>query len=324
MSCASSVPELADSCELAGLVLTLPSRQPAARMRAWRALKALGAAVLRDGLYVLPAVAEHEARLEKLGAEIIAAGGTAELLRLQARDRTQVQRFRQLFGRDAEFGELHQAIQGLLAEAATQAGATLERRLRALERQGEQIVAIDFFPGEAQAQWRRALADCRALLAPGEPQAIGGEPGRLDRAAYQGRCWATRRRPWVDRLASAWLIARHIDAAARFLWLADPVDCPAGALGYDYDGAAFTHAGGRVSFETLLASFGLDADAALVRVGALVHALDAGGIPVAEAPGVAALLAGACAAIDDDDALLAATLPVFDWLYRYHQQQDAR
>lgn len=320
----SSRPESAESCGLVGLALTLPSRQPAARMRAWRALKVLGAAVLRDGLYVLPAAAAHEARLETLAAEIISAGGTAELLRLQARDREQAQRFRQLFGREAEFGGLRQLLQDLQAEAATQAGPALQRRLRALERQGEQIMAIDFFPGEAQAQWRRALADCRALLAPGEPQALGGEPGPLDRTAYQGRCWATRRRPWVDRLASAWLIARHIDAAARFLWLADPVDCPAGALGYDYDGAAFTHAGGRVSFETLLASFGLDGDAALVRLGGLVHALDVGGIPVAEASGVAALLAGACAAIDDDDALLAATLPVFDWLYRYHQQQDAR
>ena len=53
----------------------------------------------------------------------------------------------------------------------------------------------------------------------------------------------------------------------------------------------------------------VDADAALKRVGALVHALDLGGVPVAEAPGVAAILAGACASVEDDDALLAATLP---------------
>jgi DNA-binding transcriptional regulator PaaX len=35
-------------------VLTLQGQQPAVRMRVWRALKALGTAVLRDGVYLLP------------------------------------------------------------------------------------------------------------------------------------------------------------------------------------------------------------------------------------------------------------------------------
>ena len=49
------------------------------------------------------------------------------------------------------------------------------------------------------------------------------------------RLWATRRRPWVDRLASAWLIRRFIDANAAFLWLESPADCPAEALGFALD-----------------------------------------------------------------------------------------
>lgn len=36
------------------LVLTLPTESAATRMRAWRALKASGAAVLRDGVYLMP------------------------------------------------------------------------------------------------------------------------------------------------------------------------------------------------------------------------------------------------------------------------------
>src|SRR3546814_8628301 len=69
------------------------------------------------------------------------------------------------------------------------------------------------------------------------------------------RTWATRRRPWVDRLACAWLIHRFIDSQARFLWLESPALCPADALGFDFDGATFTHIEARVSFEVLLASF---------------------------------------------------------------------
>ena len=36
------------------LVISLPSNRATPRMRVWRALKALGAAVLRDGVYLLP------------------------------------------------------------------------------------------------------------------------------------------------------------------------------------------------------------------------------------------------------------------------------
>ncbi|MEX0498407.1 chromate resistance protein ChrB domain-containing protein [Raoultella terrigena] len=43
--------------------------------------------------------------------------------------------------------------------------------------------------------------------------------------------WATRRRPWVDRLASAWLILRFIDTEARFIWLDDIASCPTDAVG---------------------------------------------------------------------------------------------
>jgi hypothetical protein len=60
-----------------------------------------------------------------------------------------------------------------------------------------------------------------------------------------------------------------------------------------------------VTFEVLLASFGLDADRGLAQLGRLVHYLDVGGPPVAEAAGFEAVLAGLREA-PDDDALLAA------------------
>ena len=94
---------------------------------------------------------------------------------------------------------------------------------------------------------------------------------------YRGRLWATRRHIWVDRVACAWLIQRFIDPSARFLWLETPAECPADALGFDFDGATFTHVADRVSFEVLLASFGLDENRGLVRLGAMVHVLDVGG-----------------------------------------------
>ena len=125
-------------------------------------------------------------------------------------------------------------------------------------------------------------------------------------------------------MASAWLIRRFIDPAARFRWLARPSDCPKSALGFDFDGATFTHVGDRVSFETLMASFGLEDDAALARLAAMVHQLDVGGEPVAEASGFEAVMAGARERLADDDALLVEMSAVLDSLYAHFEREAAR
>jgi hypothetical protein len=98
---------------------------------------------------------------------------------------------------------------------------------------------------------------------------------------------------WIDRVCSAWLIRRFIDPRAKFVWFKDNKKRPKHALGFDFDGAEYTHVDSKVTFEVLLTSFGLDSDAGLARMGQLVHFLDVGGIPVAEAQGLAAIVAGA-------------------------------
>src|SRR4029450_766683 len=111
-------------------------------------------------------------------------------------------------------------------------------------------------------------------FSPDEPQPLYTGIQHLERTAYRGKLWATRQRVWVDRVASAWLIRPFIDPNPRFLWPKTPQDCPANAIGFDFDGAAFTHTGQRVTFEVFVASFALETDPALARLGVLVHALD--------------------------------------------------
>lgn len=289
-------------------------------------MKAAGAAVLRDGVYVLPDLPEHETFFHGVQLDIAAAGGLGELLSLIARDEEQSDRFVALFDRSEAFAawlaECRQLSPGTELDLPAQ-----ERRLRTLRRQFEQLAVIDFFPGEAQAQARRELdaltAKLAALLSPDEPHPAIGNIARLDVADYRGRTWATRARPWVDRLASAWLIRRHIDPAARILWLTSPADCPSDALGFDFDGATFSHVGGRVTFETLLATFGLDDQVGLGRLAAVVHQLDVGGVPVAEAPGLAAVLDGLRRSEPNDDLLLAAAVLVFDAMATHFSDNES-
>jgi hypothetical protein len=122
---------------------------------------------------------------------------------------------------------------------------------------------------------------------------------------------------WVDRVASAWLIRRFIDRDARFLWLTSPDACPQTAVGFDFDGATFTHVGERVTFEVLLASFDLDDDPALVRLGKIVHALDVGGPPAPEAAGFEAVMAGTRQRVENDDQLFERMSPVLDALFTH-------
>jgi hypothetical protein len=119
------------------------------------------------------------------------------------------------------------------------------------------------------------------------------------------------------------LIRRFIDPEARFIWLAAPGNCPAEALGFDFDGAMFTHVGAKVTFEVLLASFGLTKDAALNRIGALVHYLDVGGIPVLEAVGLETLISGMRQRWTKDDELLAEVEKIFDAFYQAFSGNDS-
>ena len=63
--------------------------------------------------------------------------------------------------------------------------------------------------------------------------------------------------------------------------------------------------------------------ASLVRIGEMVHGLDVGGEPTAEASGFEAMLSGARTRIDDDDQLLAEMAGLLDSLYVHFQSGKA-
>jgi hypothetical protein len=291
------------------LFITLATKQSAGRMRVWRALRALGAATLRDGVYLLPESAEHAAALGRIADDVRSVEGSADIYLISGRDDGQERFLLSLFDRTEQYAPLVVAMH--------RADPTDGKVLKVLRRELLALTAIDFFPGEAKRQADAAITQLEAA-ASGEPTNVAGTLRRLASADFQGRTWATRQHLWVDRMASAWLIRRFIDHQATFLWLADPRRCPKKVLGFDFDGAAFTHVGGLVTFEVLAASFGLEGDSAIARIAAIVHFLDAGGVPVAEAAGIEAVLAGARDRAGDDDSLLAEASGLFDNLYQHY------
>ena len=300
------------------LVLSLPTRNSTLRMRLWRSLKDSGCGVLRDGVYVLPASADAAA-LTRLESDIRSHGGFALTAEMRPRTAAQADDLRRLFDRSAEYGALVERLasaKAALPRLGARRGLTLLRRL---ERALDKLAQIDFFAGEAKAQAVEALARLTAayheMYAGGEPRFSKRGLRAVESKRYQKRTWATRKAPWVDRLASAWLIKRFIDREARFAWIARPSECPKNAVGYDFDGAEFTHVKNRVTFEVLMSSFGLEKDAALTAIAAAVHFLDVGGIPVPDARGLETMLKGAREKARSDDALLAEAMRTLDLMY---------
>ena len=309
------------------LVMTLPTPSTAARMRVWRALKAQGCMALRDGAYLLPAGDDRQTALVAVADDCIREGGAAWVIDARPQSAEDEQSWRALFDRSADYAELRKSWKDANRGLSKLEPSELARLQRKSQRDFDALRAIDFFPSDATAETEAAFTEfikrIEGQLSPGEPHEIEGRAPRLNKNGYLGRTWATRCRPWVDRVASAWLIHRFIDHQARFVWLAKPADCPPDALGFDFDGATFTHVGDRVSFETLMASFGLEDDPALARLATVVHHLDVGGAPVPEAAGFEADMTGARERIADDDALLAEMSGVLDSFYAHFQRAAA-
>lgn len=296
-------------------------------MRLWRAIKALGCVPLRDGAYLLPRINNHGDALAELARQTNAEGGQAWVVDVAPHCAADEAAFVALFNRAEDYAGLVDLLTQARKMLAAQPPAEIAKTLKRLRKERDAIRQIDFFPNDASLAAEAAWADFEetmtAALSPGEPHAEMRAIALLHKEDYQERIWATRRHLWVDRVASAWLIRRFIDRYARFLWLDSPVHCPKEALGFDFEGATFTHVDDKVTFEVLLASFGLDADTALARLGVMVHALDVGGTVSAESAGFEAILSGARERLDDDDALLTEIGTVLDSLYTHFSKEQS-
>jgi hypothetical protein len=307
------------------LITNLPGQNQTLRMRIWRGLKAAGAALMRDGVYVLPETPNSQRVFDEQAREIRAVAGSVHILHFEADSTEQQNALITLFDRTADYQEFIARLQAWRKALPKLAELGARKTLALIAREATATTATDLFPGKPQEQMHSALAQAQAALnarfSPGEPQPAHRKIPRRQIEDFQGKTWATREHMWIDRVCCAWLIRRFIDPQAKFVWLKDVKKKPKQALGFDFNGAEFTHVDSRVTFEVLLTSFGLDHDLALARLGSLVHFLDVGGIPVAEAAGFAAIVAGARAILADDQALLHSVTPMLDSLYQNYRQE---
>lgn len=132
--------------------------------------------------------------------------------------------------------------------------------------------------------------------------------------------WATRAGVHVDRAACAWLLRRFVDPEARFIFVDDPAEVPAGTTPFDMRGVELSHHAGDCSFETMLRHFGLD-DPVLWDIARIVHEADLADerFDAPEAPGLDIICRG-LSMVHSDDEVLAVGEAIFDGLYEYRRR----
>ncbi len=140
--------------------------------------------------------------------------------------------------------------------------------------------------------------------------------------------WITREGVKVDRVACPWLIRKHVDPNAEFLFVpaADVLEIAhfEDAIPFDIDGVELGHHGGECSFEAILHRFNLDTDPALTLLGKIVNGADTDNAlwNQPEGPGLKAIAEGfRHLGLPDDHEILRAEWIVYDALYAYCRQK---
>ena len=300
---------------------SIPAANAKARMRTWRRISATGAAQLKTGLQILPNREDLQENITWLIGEVNALGGEAIALQCAQVEGMADQQIEQLFQSlvDPEFAQIQTEATGLLtmAEALADDGKVKEvsAALRKLRKRCEAVRERDFFPSGAAAQTLKALDAISERLR--RPEQSELPVARHERSQFQGRSWVTRARPYIDRLGSAWLIQRFIDAQARFRFLraGETPNLEQGELPFDMAIGEFTHQGELITFEVLMRDFALQ-DPALAKMSELVKHIDVQeGVLPEDAALLKTLLDGLIALASDDHQLLERARLLFDGLH---------
>ena len=301
------------------LVHQLPPKPDYLRVKIGRRLQRIGALPIKNTVYVLPSTAQTREDLAWTLREIRESGGDAQLFESRIVDGLTDGELQQRFqsAREDDYAPLLKRARALAARAKRGRNRDeVARALAKLRDEIEGIRAIDFFDAPA-GQTATALVDAATRALDGDGS---GETPPLQ---YRGRIWVTRTGVHVDRMASAWLIRRFIDAEAAFRFAKTKGDGPRGdEVGFDLFDAEFTHAGDRCTFEVLLDRFRLG-DRALRAIAEVVHDIDLkdGRFGRAETAGIATVIQGICLAQRDDEERVRRGADVFEGLYVFYRKR---
>jgi rhodanese-related sulfurtransferase len=139
--------------------------------------------------------------------------------------------------------------------------------------------------------------------------------------------WVTRERPKIDRIACPWLVRRFVNPDAEFIYVPATkvmeTAARAGATPYDVSNVDFGHRGAECSFDAFIRIFEIS-DPVLDRLAAIVRGADTGRLDLTpQSAGLLAVSTGLSMNFQDDHAMLAEGMVIYDALYSACRHQTS-
>jgi hypothetical protein len=294
------------------LLFSLPTNRNTERVAVWRRLKKMGAVQIKTSTYLLPDTPAQYEQFQWLAQQIRDYGGDSTLVRAHEIEGLTKERVIAIFNdaRAKDYGELRKSLHGFIARRKKMDAEEAVSELERLTRQFREVRTVDFFDSPRGH-------DVAMLLRRAEGPKRSRQPETLEVKQYQGKTWLTRPRPEIDRVGSAWLIARFVDRRPKFVF-APTADAIPGAIPFDMLDAEFSHHGNHCTFETLIRRFAIS-DKSLVKIGEMIHDadLDDARFQRVEAFGIDRVLKGWAKEGLSDQEILRRGFECFDALYAF-------
>jgi len=309
---------------------SVPSSPVNNRVRIWRRLAKAGAVHLKGAVSILPFSDEAYEFCQWLVSEVASMNGEGAFVKADKIETMKEEEIIALFdqqrGKDyllieKKLGEIERKVDSIRKGSRVQNNKELSHSFNKLLREFEEVKKIDFFSSRVgsalEKKFKQLEADIRALSVPSSiKQKFMVVPGRIE--DYQGRRWITRKKPFVDRMASAWFIRKFIDKKAvfRFIDEQDLEGFDNKSTAFDIRGGEFTHIADMCTFEVLLKSFGFK-NKPLQKIAAIVHELDIKDERQknSESSGIEEILTGIRKTVKNDEEALEKGIAIFEMLY---------
>ena len=307
------------------LIHQLPAKPAYARVKVWRRLQALGAVTVKNAVYALPSNEETLEDFTWLAREIVELGGEALVCEAELVEGLDDRQLTEMFvvARNQDYARLADEVRALEARLGSDLPnaelADIANQAARLRKQLSEVAAIDFFVANGRQTTEQLLVGLEGRLHEGSAAMSTQHAMSTATSALSGKVWVTREHVQIDRIASAWLVRRFVDAKARFKFVSGRSYTPRqGEVRFDMFEGEYTHEGDRCTFEVLLARVGIE-DHALAAIGEIIHDIDLkdGKYGREETVGIRTVMAGIAAAHRDDEERLARGGAVLDDLYEY-------
>ena len=307
-----------------------PSRPVAFRVKIWRKLIKAGALPFKGAVYILPNNEDNFEYFQWLVSEVASGRGEAAFVKVDKvetmKDNEIINLFNQQRERDyrkieTELEEIEKKIETTKKGGRVPPDKGVSDRFRRFMKEFDEIRRIDFFSSKTGDNLKKRMkiieSGIKLIASPvvkNEPFVI--VPRSIEE--FKGKTWVTRKNPFVDRMASAWLIRKFIDKNAAFKFIDETMiqDLGKDDVLFDIRGGEFTHIGDMCTFEVIAKSFKFG-DKALKKIAEIVHQLDIKdeSFHNPESRGIEAVLSGIRRTAKTDKEALEKGMAIFEMLY---------